>query len=121
MDSAMVVTAAPVAVPAAPEAQTSPDSCSSSALQEKLVSFDLSQSLGINFDAKLLAKSIQENSQAAQAGVCIGWRALSVGSESVQTTKDLVTKVKALKADGTDKIGITFAFPASAADASQKA
>jgi len=90
------------------------------ALQEKLVSFDLSQSLGINFDAKLLAKSIQENSQAAQAGVCIGWRALSVGSESVQTTKDLVTKVKALKADGTDKVGITFAFPASAADASGK-
>ena len=60
-------------------------------MQLVTVSFDLSQSLGINFDAKLVAKSVQEGSQASQGGVCSGWRALSVGEVPVETTKELVT------------------------------
>jgi len=78
------------------------------ATQHKSVAFNLSQPLGINFDASVVVKSVQDGSQAAQAGVCIGWHALSVGEEPVQATKELVAKLKALKTQGVEQVLVKF-------------
>ena len=43
-------------------------------------SLKLQSAIGINFDAKLVAKGTTEGSQAAAAGVGNGWRAISVGT-----------------------------------------
>merc|ERR1719401_476379 len=79
----------------------------------KSITFDLAQPLGINFDAKLGVKSVQDGSQAALNGVCIGLRALSVGEHPVQTTKDLVAKVKAMKTDGVKQVLVAFLVDSS--------
>merc|ERR1712100_767581 len=76
--------------------------------KERSISFDLSQPLGISFDAKLGAKGVQDGSQAARAGICTGWRAFSVGATPVETTTELVAKVKALKSEGVEHVNVVF-------------
>merc|ERR1712032_447010 len=73
--------------------------------------FDLSQPLGVFFDDTLVAKGVKEDSQAARLGICKGWRVRSVAGEPLSTTKELVTRIQTLKAEGMANVAIAFEIP----------
>lgn len=79
--------------------------------QDRVVKFDLEKPLGIFFDKDVTAKGVQPGSQAEEYGVGAGWRALRVGADSVQTTKEFVTKIKSLKETGQKEVDIAFTLP----------
>jgi len=85
-----------------------------SATETSNVKVDLSQPLGIFFDDCLVAKSVQEGSQAARAGVCKGWHALAADGEPLHKTADLVGRIKALKAQGVASTTVAFVHEATA-------
>merc|ERR1711957_817274 len=72
------------------------------------LTLDLSQPLGIFFDDALLVKSIQEGSQASKFSIRQGSQVCSVEGESLKTTKELVAKVQALKAQGVMSVTLEF-------------
>eukprot|EP00933_Yihiella_yeosuensis_P007087 TRINITY_DN111988_c0_g1_i1.p1 TRINITY_DN111988_c0_g1~~TRINITY_DN111988_c0_g1_i1.p1 ORF type:complete len:840 (-),score=231.08 TRINITY_DN111988_c0_g1_i1:103-2430(-) len=85
------------------------------AKQQRLISVppmdlevDLSQPLGIVFDDNLMVKSVKFNSQGFNLGVTGGWKALKIGGEDLQSTKDLMEKVAALKSEGSLSQSMTF-------------
>ena len=71
----------------------------------------LSEPLGIFFDEDCGVKGVKEDAQAAKLGVCEGWKALSVAGTPLQTTKELVARVQALKAEGANSAVVAFSQP----------
>merc|ERR1739848_513748 len=102
LDAEMVaaddVTSSPQA--AAPEEAERP--------QEHILEIDLSKPMGITFNESLVAESVQDGSQAAEHGVCKGWRACSVGGESLESTDAFVEKIQSLKAEGCPSVRFQF-------------
>lgn len=70
---------------------------------------NLAEPLGVGFSDGLRVKEVKAGSQGASLGVCIGWKLLSIGDEKLASTKELVARVKALKAgNGETKVPICF-------------
>jgi len=72
---------------------------------------DLTRPLGIFFSDTLVANSVMEGSQAAEMDIGKGWRARSIGGRALNTTDELVTKIKSLKDKGLKQAVIAFAPP----------
>ena len=83
--------------------------------------YDLSKPLGIHFDAKLVAKEVQDGSQSAAAGVRKNWHVISIGEKSVQTDQELTAAEEALKAQGKKQVTITFVEPATSSSVDSSA
>eukprot|EP00930_Biecheleria_cincta_P073156 TRINITY_DN60480_c0_g1_i1.p1 TRINITY_DN60480_c0_g1~~TRINITY_DN60480_c0_g1_i1.p1 ORF type:complete len:1024 (+),score=276.75 TRINITY_DN60480_c0_g1_i1:63-3074(+) len=64
------------------------------------LTLDLTQPLAIGFSDSLVAKDVKEDGQGARLGVGQGWRLVSLLGQQLNQTKDLVARIKGLKADG---------------------
>mmetsp|Transcript_10734 Transcript_10734/g.24481 ORF Transcript_10734/g.24481 Transcript_10734/m.24481 type:complete len:871 (-) Transcript_10734:101-2713(-) len=85
------------------------------AVQQLILTFDLSQSLGIFFDEeKLVVEECADGAQAKVLGVPPGATVTKLGDAAVNTPEELIEHIQSLKESGTTSVDIVFNLPIAA-------
>lgn len=76
-----------------------------------VLSFQLTEPIGITFDEKLISVGVSQGSQAQRLGIQLGWRLISVGDKPVRSQHELKNELADLKQEGIISADLAFDVP----------